>query len=228
MVMGLCVFLVHEMGVVCTDELYAVTSCQGYEVWLHPALLFVGFAVGEDCRVRYLMALELDIEIVAPNAFEPFHTMCRSFKVSVEDMLWNLTAETCRGDDEPFVVTLQVGKVGAGVHVEPVDPRPADQAYEVVIAHHVLCKYYQVPSTHVGALFLQHFVATACHIHFAAEDGFERFLPLLLTALVELLTAVEKLLDAKHIAMVGNRHPFHPVLCGFLYQLIYWALAVEE
>ena len=143
-------------------------------------------------------------------------------------MLWNLTTQACRGDDEPFVVTFQVGKVCTWMHVKSVDPGSADQANEIVIAHHVFCKHYQMPSTHVFALFLQQFVATACYIHFTTEYGLKWFLPLFLTALIEFLATVKKLFYAKHVAVIGNCHSFHSILYGFFHQLVYRALTIEE
>ena len=74
MVVRLCIFLVHKMAVVCADELYTITFCQCYKMWLHLLLFFIGFAVGKDCRIFYLMALKFDIKVFTPYVFEPFHT----------------------------------------------------------------------------------------------------------------------------------------------------------
>ena len=67
----------------------------------------------------------------------------------------------------------------------------------------------------------------ARHVHLAAENGLERFQTLLLALLVDALTVVEKLLDAKHVAVVGDGHALHAVADGLVHQLRDFRLSVE-
>ena len=67
----------------------------------------------------------------------------------------------------------------------------------------------------------------ACYIHFAAEDGFERFLVGLGAFGVHFVHNVVKLLDAEHVAVVGNGHAAHPVGDGLVYKILYFRLSVE-
>ena len=57
------------------------------------------------------------------------------------------------------------------------------------------------------------------YVHLAAENGFKGFQAFLLASFVDACTVVEELLDAEHIAVVGNRHTLHTVADGLVHQL---------
>ena len=55
------------------------------------------------------------------------------------------------------------------------------------------------------------FLAMASHIHLATEDWFEWLKTFLGSLAVDTIAVVEELLDAKHIAVVGDSHTLHSV-----------------
>ena len=92
----------------------------------------------------------------------------------------------------------------------------------------VLGQQYQVVSAEVKFLVGLLFLASSCHVYFASEDRFERFQPFLLASLVYLAAIVEELLDAEHVAMVGQGHSLHAVLDRFVYHAAYGGLAIQK
>jgi hypothetical protein len=66
------------------------------------------------------------------------------------------------------------------------------------------------------------------YVHFAAEDGFERFLPVSFALLVDAVAVVEEIFDAEHVAVVGDGHAFHAVVDSFVDKPLYTRLSVED
>ena len=81
----------------------------------------------------------------------------------------------------------------------------------------------------VVSILLHHvFLAVAGHIHLATDDGFERFEPVFLALLVDTAAVIDELLDTEHGTMVGDGHAFHAVVDGFVYEIRYLGLPVEN
>ena len=127
-----------------------------------------------------------------------------------------------------------------------------------MVALLVLGQHHQVPARLVHLALAQRLVATAGHIHLAAEDGHEGRAGGLLGHLglqtlsqrvgggvggyfqcagvelfqlglaLDLDDIVEELLDAHHVAVVGDGHAFHAVGQGLIDQGGDGRLAVEE
>ena len=64
-------------------------------------------------------------------------------------------------------------------------------------------------------------------IHLTAKDGNEGIQSFLLTSFVDAAHIVVKLLDAKHIAVVGNGHASHSVGNSLIYQAFDTRLSIE-
>jgi hypothetical protein len=67
-----------------------------------------------------------------------------------------------------------------------------------------------MPTTLINAIVLFRMQVAPSTIYFTPKDGFEDFVVRL--AFVHLVAVIEKLLDAKHVAMVCYGHATHPVL----------------
>ena len=122
MVVSLSVLLVHEVGVVGADELDAIFLGQFDEHAIGFLLQGEGFAVGPDAGVFHLVALQLQIIIVAEDALVPLDSLTGSGNIVADNLGRNLTCNTGRTDDEVFMEALQILPVGAGTHIETVNP----------------------------------------------------------------------------------------------------------
>ena len=143
-VMCLCVLRVDEVGVVGADDFDTVFLCQSDQYGVHLFLAFIYLRV--SARYLGLMALQLDVVVVAENVFEPLDcffcfrevtVLCKSF----EYFLRQFASEARRGADDSFVVLFQqlfvntrcvvirVGHVSSG-----------HDTAEVMVAHHVFCQ----------------------------------------------------------------------------------------
>ena len=71
-------------------------------------------------------------------------------------------------------------------------------------------------------------IASSGHIHLAAEDGLEGFLPLRLALFVHPVDIVEELLHAEHVAMIRDGHTLHAVGNGFIHQTGDGSLTVQQ
>ena len=83
----------------------------------------------------------------------------------------------------------------------------------------VLCQDDEVIATHVAMLLHLVFLVVTCHIHLTTEDGLKGRFTFFLQAFVHFVTIVEKLLNTKHVAMVGHCHSLHTVGNGFVNKL---------
>ena len=123
---------------------------------------------------------------------------------------------------------FQVGMIGSRLAVESIYPGTGYQLYQVLVAMEVLGQQYQVVAAQVQLLVRFLLLAPSRHIHFAAEDRFEWLQTFLLAPFVHLSAIVKQVLDAKHIAMVGERHSSHAVLDRLIHHAADTRLAVEQ
>ena len=185
--------------------------------------------VGHLTGILHLVALQLDVVVVAPHAVEPLHRLLSALQVAGDDLLGHFAADTGRADDQPFAVLLQRLVVGAGAHVVAFRPAPRHQLHQVVIARLVLGQHDEVPSALVRLALFQVFgIASSGHIHLAAENGLEGLLPLRLTLLVHPVDVVEELLHAEHVAVIRDGHTLHAVGDGFIHQTGDGSLSVQQ
>ena len=212
MVVGLGVLLLHEVYVVGTHEFDAVLPCQLYQHLVGLLLQGEGVAVGAYHRVAHLMALQLQVVVVAKHAVIPLHGLTCSGHVAIQYLLGHLAGNAGRAHDESLVIALQVFAVGTRTHVVAVHPRAAYQLDQVLVARVVLGQHDEVVAALVFLAAAQRLRAVARHVHLAAEDGLEGLQTLLLASFVHAHHDVVKLLDAEHVAVVGDGHAAHAVL----------------
>ncbi len=228
MVVRLGSLLVLEVAVVGTNQLDAIFLGKLDEYLVRLLLQGESLAVGEDGRVRDLMALQLQVIVIAEDTVIPLASLPRPLDVPVENLAGHLAGDTGRTDDQVLVIFLQVGTVCTGTHIESVHPRVAHQLDQVFVTVVVFRQYYQVIATHVALVLLTIFLATACHIHLASDDGFERLQSLLLAVLVDLGAIVCQLLDAVHHTMVGDGQSPHAILDSLIYKVRNLGLSIED
>ena len=142
--MGLGILLIDEVGIVRADELDAVLVGQLDEHLVSFLLQGKRLAIGADGGVFHLVALQLQVVVVAKDAMVPLDGLAGSCDVAVENLLGHLAGNACRTDDEPFVVALQVFTVGTRTHVVAIHPRAAHQLDEVLVALVVLGEHDEV------------------------------------------------------------------------------------
>ena len=226
--MGLGVLFFDEVDVVGADELDAVFACQFDEHAVGLLLQGEGLAVGPLPRVFHLVALQLEVVVVAEHAVVPLNGLAGSGDVALKDFLGYLASDAGRADDESLVVTLEIGAVGTRTHVVAVYPCARDELDEVLVALVVLGQHNEVVAALVFAAVLLLLGAMLGHIHLAAEDGLEGFLARLLALFVDADTVVVELLDAEHVAVVGDSHAPHAVGNGLVDEFRNLGLAVQD
>ena len=168
--MCLGVVLVDEMHVVSADEAYAVLFRELYQVAVYLQLHGIGLVVG--ALDSSLMQLQFEIVIVAEELLVPQDRFLGRLHVSRSDHARDLATQTCRTADQPFVVSLYLGAVGAGTHVETLGPRLRDDLYQIVVSLGILGQKYEVVTALVGLALLE-LQAAARHVNLAAYDGLE-------------------------------------------------------
>ena len=226
--MGLGILLVNEVTVVGTYQLYAILRGQFHQGLVRLLLQGERFAVGADAWVLHLMALQLEVIVVAEDALIPLHGLLGPLHVAFQHLGGHLSGYARRANYQSFVVCLEVCAVGTRAHIEAVNPRAAHQLDKVLVALVVLCQHNQVVTTLVALVFHLVGLRAARHVHLASEYGLKLGLALLTQLGVLLVAVVEELLDAEHIAVVGHGHASHAVGYGLVNQPLDAGLAVED
>ena len=190
-------FLLHKVDIVGADYLNVVLACQLNKHRIDLLLHDVGVAVA--IGLVGLVALELDIVVVAKNALEPFHGLVRPFYVPAHNQLWNLPAQAGRADDKAFVIFLQHIVVDTRTIVETVGIGNGGQFAQRVVALLVLCQQDKVVAAGIHYALtsglrvdfldiLIHVVERAAGtIGFGADNGFEDLFLQLLNLIFGLL-----------------------------------------
>ena len=190
-VVRLGILLFDKMDVVGTYQFDAVLARHLDKVGIHLVLQDEGLVVGP--RHGGLVALQLQVVVVAENPLEPQDGLLGSRQVARQYFAGNLATQTGRADDEPLVIFLEFVLVGTGTRVETLGPPFRHQLDEVVIPLQILGQHNQVITAIIdGTLadgdavhLVDHGTAhlarsgllvgepTAGHIHLATQDGFE-------------------------------------------------------
>ena len=228
MVVRLGILLIHKVGIVGTHQFDAIFLSQFDEHLVRLLLQGEGITVGTDRRILHLMALQLQVVVVAPEPLVPLDGLTRPSDVALQDLGRHLTSDTGRAYDQVLVVFLQFMTVCTRTTVETVHPRVAHEFDEVLIAVGILRQYDEVIATLVISGLLQVHVATTRHIHLTAEDRLEGFEAVFLTLFVHAVADVVKFLNAEHVAVIGDGHALHTVADGFIYKLLDTRLSVED
>ena len=160
------------MDVVGGDQLDVMFVCE-FDHYLVDFLLFgIGGTVG--IRVVCFVPLHFQVIIFSKQIFKPFDRLFRLVDLAVHDVLWNLSSQAGRTDDQIFMVFFEQFVVDTRTSVEAFGPRNRYHLDQVLITVHVLCQYDQVVT---ATVFLEAFImpAVAGAIAFAAYNGFEYF-----------------------------------------------------
>ena len=222
------VLLIDEVAVVGADHLYAVLLCEFQNLFVGTLLQWECLAVGALVRVLHLVALKLQVVVVAEDALIPFYRFACPRYVALQYLRRHLAGDTCRADDEILVILLEVGSVGTRLRVETVHPGTRHELDEILVSVVVLRKHDEVIAACVALLLHTVGFGAACHVHLATEDGLERLLALFLQLAVYLVAIVVQLFHAKHIAVVGDSHAAHTVSHGLVDKLFHRRLSVEN
>ena len=209
--MGLGILLVDEVDVVRAYELDAILMSQFYQHLVGSLLQREGLTVGALGGVLHLVALQLQVVVVAKHVVVPLDSLAGARHVAVEDLLGHFAGNAGRTDHQSLVVSLQVFAVGTWTHVVAVHPCVRHELDEVLVALVVLGQHDEVVAALVFLAPSQRLRTVTRDIHLAAEDGDERFQPLFLPLLVDVDAVVVELLDPEHVAVVGDGHALHAV-----------------
>ena len=105
-VMRLGILFVHEMHVVGTHQLHAELFGVFYQLGIGYLLKFKSLTVRLHIRVLYLVALQLQIEIIAKHPFIPLDSFLRLIQFSLNNLFGDLSRYTRRADNQSFVILL--------------------------------------------------------------------------------------------------------------------------
>ena len=228
MVVGLGGILVLKVNVVGADHLNAVFLGKLQQHLVGLLLQGEGLAVGQNGGILHLVALQLEIVVVAKHPVIPLAGLTRSLYVAMDNLRRHLTGNTGRAHDEVLMIFLQVGTVGTRTIVVAVHPGAGDEFDEVLIAVIVFGQHNEVITRVVAVLLHLVLLAVAGNVHLATENGLERLEAVLLPVLIDFGTVVRELLDAVHHAVIGDGHTAHAVFDGLVDQMIDARLSVEN
>ena len=228
MVVRLGILLVHKVGIVGTHQLDAILTSQFYQHAVGLLLHGERFAVGTNRGVFHLVALQLQIVVVAKYPFVPLDSLACPGNIAVQNFPGHLAGNTSRTHNQVLMITLKVGTVGTRTHVVAVHPRPRHELNEVFIAMIVFGQHNEVVAALILTPVFLLFRAMFGHIHLATEDGLERLFTLLFEFFIHRVTVIEKLLNAEHVAMVGHGHALHAIGNSLVDKPLDARLSVED
>ena len=211
MVVSLRVLLINEVGVVGTYQLNAILLCKFYEHTVCLLLKREGLSVSHNTWICYLMALQLKVIVIAPDAVIPFDSLTSALNVTLDNLLRHFATNTGRADNEVFVESSKILAVSSRTTVISIYPRTRHEADKILISVEVLGKNDEVITTEVTIRLHHILLVMVRYIHLAAKDRFEGFLAISLELFVYTITIIEKFLYTEHISMVGNGNTLHPV-----------------
>ena len=227
MVVCLGVFLVHKVGIVRAYHLDTHLFRHFQHHLIGTLLQRVRLSVGPYMRVFHLVALQLQVVVVAKNAVIPLRSLACAFDVVPQNLAWNLARDARRTNNQSLVIGLQVFAIGSRAHVISVYPRSRNQLYQVLIPLIVLRQHNKVVATHVSILLHLVCFAVSRHIHLTADDRLKFGQPFFFALAVNLFAVVKKLFRAEHVAMIGQCHTAHAVGYGLIHKALYARLSVE-
>ena len=165
-------------------------------------------------RYSSLVTLKFKIKIIAKQILIPLDSFFCLCKLTCRNAAWNLSTQTCRTDNQSFVIFFQFHTVGTRTHIESLGPCFRYQFDKVVITLQVFSKYHQVVSTLVSLSFLIS-QTTACDIHFTTDNRLEE----LLLGSFQLFTASSK------VGFRILRLSFSTFQCSYLFlQILYFTV----
>lgn len=196
-VMRRSVLFEDKMRVIGRHDLDAFLLRQSEQSLVVDFLMFVDF-LGKS-RHFGLVQLHFKVIVLSEHPFMPPHGLSCGLVFAGKNILRYLARHTRRAADEPLVITLQYLMRDPGLVVESLHMAVRTDLDEVFVALGILGEQYKVIVLPV-VLVLERRVIMPGHIYLAAYDRLDRGV---------LGSMLEKLLDAVHIAVVGNRNGRH-------------------
>ena len=173
MVVSLGCCLVFKVTVVTTYQFDTILFCHFYEHLVCLLLKWEGFTIGKNRRIGNLVALKLQVIIIAKHTMIPFASLASSLDIAIKNLGWHLTSYTSRAHNKVFVIFLKIVAVGTRTGVETVNPRIRNKLDKVFIAIIVFCKNNKVITNIITLAFILTLLMIVCHIHLATDNRFE-------------------------------------------------------
>ena len=121
-VVRLGIVLVDKVAVVGAYKLHAILACKVDKLLVGTLLQWEGFAVGTLVRVFHLVALQLEVVVVAKHTLIPLQSLSRSSHIALQYLRRHLAGNTCRAHNKVLVILLKVFAVGTWAHIIAVYP----------------------------------------------------------------------------------------------------------
>ena len=202
-----------EVHVVRTDILDAVFGRQLQNHLIDAQLVFVDVRV--LLRIARRVQLQFEVIVFAEDVLEPLDHALSLLDIVVHDSLRHFAAQARRAADQPLVVLFDQLLVDTRLVIESLGKRVGDHLAEVVIAFEVLGQQDQVVA---GLLVLVLLETVFHHVDLAAQNRLDP----------GVRGGVVKVLDAVHVAVVGNGDGVHAEGLGPLDERLDGGGAVED
>ena len=176
-IMGLGMFLLHEMHIVGGNHLRVRLRCKPHNTLIHNLLMFIHHPI--PARLVSLMTLEFQIIVIAKEILEPENGLFCLLIIVIKQRLGHLPRQTGRRNDQSFMVLLQQLAVDTGTGIETVCPSAGNDFTQVMVACLVFGQKDQVIAAGVLLVFLHQPTARRIclrhtgHIRLTAEDRLE-------------------------------------------------------
>ncbi len=215
-VVGGAVLFVHEVHVVGGHHLDAVLPGEFEDA----GAVFLLSLVDLERKTGDLRLVEhyLEVVVVAEHPLVPLYSLVQGRVVAREDVPGYLSGHAGRAADEPFVVLLDDLVAHPWLVVHALDVAGGHYLHQVPVAGRVLGQQNQVIVLLVRVV-LGLVVVVAGDVDFAAQNRLDRRV---------LPGHVEKVLDAVHVAVVGDCEARHAQLLGPPEELLDIAHSVQD
>ena len=253
--MCLGIFLIYEMNVVARDKLYTKSGAQLHKLFINSFLKRICVVIG--ILNRRLVALHLKIIVVAKCVLEPFDLPVGLLELPGGYETRYLAAQTRRAHYQPLAMGGKGLLVGTRMVIEAFGMGLRHYLDEIFIALEILGKHHQVtpfvrlvaavgewPFGHIhlaaeyrlelqlalilGYLGLHFWTQSLALALGSIFQTLARVLDFTLVFLLYFAHIVSQLLDAKHVAMVGQSEARHIEGHGLVDKTRHRSLSVKQ
>ena len=174
-----------------------------------------------------LVTLEFQIIVIAEQVMKPLHHLFRLIYPACGYEFGHLAAQTRRTTYQTFMILFQVILVSSRMGIEPVSPSSGYNLYQIMVSFLILGKQYKMIVGTVQLLAVTLLLPAGCHIDLAAYYRLE-MTALLLESVINLVAVVLELLNAHHVAVIGNGNSTHTIGYSLVNHLFDIGLAVKQ
>ena len=135
------IFFVHKVTVVGTNTLYIVFCSHAQQLLVHRLLFGISVTIGSDGWVCHLVTHQLNVIVVAKDAFKPLHRFFSLFNASLHNFLGNFSTQTGRTNNEIFVKLLQILMVSTRTHIKTIHPCTRHKFHQIMVTMFVFCQH---------------------------------------------------------------------------------------